>query len=472
MSSPAEEERPLLGREPSDHADAHRRRVIAMSFAMVILVDFAAFFLDAPQTSILESRICNRYYSSNPGPTDCTAGPVQAELATVNQMLNTFNRLPGLIVAIPFGILADRYGRRPVLIMVIIGALLQDLISKIILWRPDVFPPRLIWLSSVASFVGGGDAVASGMIFLVVADVALPRQRANLFFLLTACGLISEVIATPLSALLMLKNPWIPYFIYTGLTLLGGMVPLFLLPETLRKSTPEPEPSSCDTEEEDGRTAAADSSEPSLTSALSSSFSRFRPLMKRNVIAILLAFFASALGRQSTSFLLQYIRQRFNWKYEKASLLLTLRAAVNLALLLLGLPALNKLLVKYKMSTPHKDLFISRLSVAFFALGSLVISAAPVVTLAALGIVVFALGSGFAPAARSLVTTFCHQDEAGLLYSALAISQSVGGLVAGPLLAVSFRWGLSLGHKWTGIPFALVAGLFGCAFVAMTFVRL
>ncbi|KAK6063334.1 ATP synthase F0 [Seiridium cupressi] len=346
MSSPAEEERPLLGREPSDHADPHRRRVIAMSFAMVILVDFAAFFLDAPQTSILESRICNRYYSSNPGPTDCTAGPVQAELATVNQMLNTFNRLPGLIVAIPFGILADRYGRRPVLIMVIIGALF---------------------------FVGGGDAVASGMIFLVVADVALPRQRANLFFLLTACGLISEVIATPLSAMLMLKNPWIPYFIYTGLTLLGRMVPLFLLPETLRKSTPEPEPSSCDTEEEDGRTAAANSSEPSLTSALSSSFSRFRPLMKRNVIAILLAFFASALGRQSTSFLLQYIRQRFNWKYEKASLLITLRAAVNLALLLLELPALNKLLVKYKMSTPHKDLFISRLSVALFALGSLVI---------------------------------------------------------------------------------------------------
>ncbi|KAK6072589.1 ATP synthase F0 [Seiridium cupressi] len=398
MSSPAEEERPLLGREPSDHADAHRRRVIAMSFAMVILVDFAAFFLDAPQTSILESRICNRYYSSNPGPTDCTAGPVQAELATVNQMLNTFNRLPGLIVAIPFGILADRYGRRPVLIMVIIGALF---------------------------FVGGGDAVASGMIFLVVADVALPRQRANLFFLLTACGLISEVIATPLSAMLMLKNPWIPYFIYTGLTLLGRMVPLFLLPETLRKSTPEPEPSSCDTEEEDGRTAAANSSEPSLRSALSSSFSRFRPLMKRNVIAILLAFFASALGRlmnaqttwggsvgflvlglhgsrgelpspfviiiltedlnirisphiavhqrQSTSFLLQYIRQRFNWKYEKASLLITLRAAVNLALLLLELSALNKLLVKYKMSTPHKDLFISRLSVALFALGSLVI---------------------------------------------------------------------------------------------------
>lgn len=124
------------------------------------------------------------------------------------------------------------------------------------------------------------------------------------------------------------------------------------------------------------------------------------------------------------------------------------------------------------MSAPGKDLLISRLSVAFFTIGSLVVSAAPSVALATLGIVIFALGSGFSPATRSLVTTFCKQDEAGLLYSALAITQSIGGLVAGPLLALSFRWGLSLGHEWTGIPFALVAGLFGCGFLAVSFVRL
>lgn len=152
--------------------------------------------------------------------------------------------------------------------------------------------------------------------------------------------------------------------------------------------------------------------------------------------------------------------------------MITLRAAVNLAVLLVGLPALNKLLLRRKMSPPGMDLLISRLSIAFFAVGLLVVSVAPVVILAALGIVTFALGSGFAPAARSLVTGFCRQGEAGLLYSVLAITQSVGGLIAGPLLAVSFRWGLSLGHEWTGIPFALIAGLFGCGFFALSFVRL
>lgn len=153
-------------------------------------------------------------------------------------------------------------------------------------------------------------------------------------------------------------------------------------------------------------------------------------------------------------------------------MLLTLRAAVNLALLLVGLPALHRVLVKHDSTSQGKDLLISRLSVALFAIGSLVISLAPVVPLVALGIVIFALGSGFSPAARSLATTFVHQDQAGLLYTALAITQTVGGLMAGPLLALSFRWGLSLGPEWSGIPFSLVAGLFACGFIAICFVRL
>lgn len=92
--------------------------------------------------------------------------------------------------------------------------------------------------------------------------------------------------------------------------------------------------------------------------------------------------------------------------------------------------------------------------------------------LVALGIVIFALGSGFSPAARSLATTFVHQDEAGLLYSALAIMQTAGGLIAGPLLALSFRWGLSLGPEWSGISFTLVASLFVCGFIAIFFIRM
>ena len=154
--------------------------------------------------------------------------------------------------------------------------------------------------------------------------------------------------------------------------------------------------------------------------------------------------------------------------------MVTLRAAVDLALLSVGLPLFNRLLVRrHTQSAYAKDLLISRLSVAFFAIGSLAISFAPVVSLVAPGIIIFALGSGFSPAARSLATSFIRQDEAGLLYTALALAQTIGGLTAGPLLSLSFEWSINhLGHEWTGIPFAIVAGLFACGFLSISFIRL
>lgn len=327
MSTDSQEERPLLRPKSADGQQReHSWRVIAVSFTTVLLTDLAASFLDAPQTSILESNICSLYYQHTSSSTshDCRAVPIQAELATVNQLLNTFNRLPGLFAAIPFGIIADRYGRRPIFILTILGAILQDIVSKIILSRPDIFAPRLIWLSSLATFVGGGDAVASSMIFLVVADVAPPDERAKLFFVLTACERVGEIVATPISAFLMsIWNPWIPYFLYSVLTLIAGMIPLLFLPETLQGSKAPPATDSVSGRETDELSCQSDPGEDGELSASATAErlqpikSKLQPLFKQNVIAILLAFFVSALGRQSTSFLLQYIRQRFDWSYQK-----------------------------------------------------------------------------------------------------------------------------------------------------------
>ena len=154
----------------------------------------------------------------------------------------------------------------------------------------------------------------------------------------------------------------------------------------------------------------------------------------------------------------------------KASILVTLRAVVDLALLSIGLPLVNQLL--HRQTASAKDLAISRWSVAFFALGSLFIALAPAVPFVAFGIVVFALGSGFGPAARSLATSFCRGDETGLLYSVLGLAQTIGGLTAGPLLTLSFRWGLHMGHEWSGLPFVMVAGLFVSGLIAISFVKL
>ncbi|PHH66133.1 hypothetical protein CDD81_196 [Ophiocordyceps australis] len=310
MSATAQEERSLL--HPETHApdEALQHRVITTCVAMVILLDCAAFFMQGPQTNLLEQAICKRHYSFPFTPRDCTSGPVQAELATITQMLSTFDRIPSLIMSLPMGILADRYGRRPVLLLALLGSLLQDAVAKLVLWRSDVLPPRLIWLSPLAALVGGGDAVASSMLLLVVADVAAAGRRARLFYLMMACGLVGEVVATPLSAWLMARNPWIPYLMYTVLTLIGSAIPLFFLPETLPKMMFHAY-----------EAEARQNQQGASKSTLSTMALRLQSFLKPNILAVLFAFFVSALGTQLTSFLLQYIRQRFYWTYQKVSLL-------------------------------------------------------------------------------------------------------------------------------------------------------
>jgi uncharacterized membrane protein len=46
------------------------------------------------------------------------------------------------------------------------------------------------------------------------------------------------------------------------------------------------------------------------------------------------------------------------------------------------------------------------------------------------------------------------------LFAIIAIMESIGMLISGPLIAQFFRWGMKLGKAWLGMPFLLSATLF------------
>lgn len=124
---------------------------------MVLLADFTTFLPrrapDKHSRNPKNAADTTAMTTTNTAPlsphktTQETAGldPVQTKLATVNQMLNTFNRLPGLLFAIPSDLLADQLA----LILVVVGALLQEVVAKSILWRPvsSGCPPSLLFFS-------------------------------------------------------------------------------------------------------------------------------------------------------------------------------------------------------------------------------------------------------------------------------------------------------------------------------------
>lgn len=89
-----------------------------------------------------------------------------------------------------------------------------------------------------------------------------------------------------------------------------------------------------------------------------------------------------------------------------------------------------------------------------------------------IGLMAVALGSPIHLTARSLITSLVLPDQVGVLYTSLAVVQSVGILIAGPLFANTFRWGMKLGETWLGLPFFAASVMYLLAFLLINGVDL
>jgi MFS family permease len=213
-----------------------------------------------------------------------------------------------------------------------------------------------------------------------------------------------------------------------------------------------------------------------------------------NFSFLLLTFCFAALGRQSMAFLVLYASKKYGWSiaevfrfhlnlqsftepllttHLKASYLYSLRSAVNLLLFMAILPLLAKLFTqRLGMPVARKDLVLSQGQGLIMVLGMLMISLSQSRWLLIVGVAVMALGTGFHVTVRSLVTSLASPRQYGTLYAAIALCQAAGAVIAGPVLAATFHWGLTLGPVWFGLPFLFAAGFYLVGLISMALVRL
>lgn len=79
------------------------------------------------------------------------------------------------------------------------------------------------------------------------------------------------------------------------------------------------------------------------------------------------------------------------------------------------------------------------------------------------GLLVFNLGTGYNAAMRSIaihVVGGQSSPDIGRLFAVIAIVESVGTMIAGPLLADVFEKGIQLGEPWIGSPYLASAAVF------------
>lgn len=110
-------------------------RILVVGALAILTADFGLYLSTPAQIQIFEDILCRQFYSSNGGDA-CKAAPIQAELAFINGWKDTFDALPSILVAVPFGMLADRVGRKPCVLIGFLGVLLAEAWTRLVCQSP------------------------------------------------------------------------------------------------------------------------------------------------------------------------------------------------------------------------------------------------------------------------------------------------------------------------------------------------
>ncbi|PWY83292.1 MFS transporter [Aspergillus sclerotioniger CBS 115572] len=463
---------------PVQRKSATRRahRVLLYACLIAVTLDFGNYLSVAPQLQAFESIICQRLhpelFAYTPGgglplvaSPSCKSADVQGDLALLKGWMNTFDQLPGIILALPYGLMADRIGRKPVLAMSLLGIVMEEIAIRLICWYHTTIPPQAIWFAPLFQIIGGGSQITNSVAWTIIADVFPVEKRSVAYFILSGAILLSEIVAIPLSAWIMSSSVWIPWML--GLACeIGGALIVLLLPETKPKSAENPV--------SDVESETADRPEGSSAFAWSSivRFARSQITELKDFVCehpsslvVFLAFFMSSYGIVAVPFMLQYVSRRFSWSLAEASLLISVKGVLNCLALVFILPMVSKLLGRY--FTPVKrDHRIVLGSACILVAGFGFMSLASHPALFAVGVALIALGWGYYAALRSVSSALVGQSHIGLLNTTMALAQSVGLMVSGPLLAGLFRAGLAWEGIWMGLPWMFGVVLYVAAGLA------
>lgn len=145
-------------------------------------------------------------------------------------------------------------------------------------------------------------------------------SRATALFRITSVAILCEILATPVSAYLMTRDPWTPYMLGLGIATLGAFSAL-LMPETLPEAKSKTSSADAVVEEE---THSDPSAKRSMRQHIKGKLRGFLESTQfvtgsPAITVCLFSLFITSISKQSTSLLLQYTSKRFHWSIADVS---------------------------------------------------------------------------------------------------------------------------------------------------------
>ncbi|KAL6246850.1 hypothetical protein RBB50_006157 [Rhinocladiella similis] len=468
QGQPASESQPLL-QEPSPDNIAKpqvSRAVFWKLYALVFCVNIAFQILIPAQTEVFENIYCKQWYHQHPSPdlpangtipeSFCKISPVQTQVSSLKGWLEVFQAVPGLLLSIPIGVLADSIGRRYILIANVSSIFLMQSWITAVTWFDGRFPLRTVWLSGAFGLLTGGTMVTEMLFVCILSDISPEDRLADTFFRATSFSYVGRMLGPLVSGILMRWSPWYP--VYLGLGVLGVTIMVVLsLPETLHLQN----------HHDAAEGTAPEHEERATTRKSRFSFAASRTSIRR-VLKIWsdwrLVFVALTLPFKIIYYALndlvqRYVSDRYGWTLADATLLYSLQAAATTVMLLTVLPLISNYIDKrFSISVLQKNVVMTRAALFVLALAYAVTGLAPNPVIMVGGMFIETLSTGLPSTMRALAAALVSSQDKGSVFSVMAVAETLSTMMAYPVTAMLFNIGLEHGGgAWLGLPYDFVS---------------
>ncbi|MDZ7360642.1 MAG: TCR/Tet family MFS transporter [candidate division KSB1 bacterium] len=192
--------------EPNPHTTP--RRAALVFIFITVLLDILALGIIIP----VLPKLVENFLGGN-----------TARAAEMYGLFGTVWALMQFVFSPVLGALADRFGRRPVILISCFGLGFDYILMAL--------APTLSWLF-VGRVISGITAASIPTAGAYITDVTPPEKRAAGFGMLGAAFGVGFVLGPALGGVLGGLNPRLPFWVASGLSLLNAMYGLFVLPES------------------------------------------------------------------------------------------------------------------------------------------------------------------------------------------------------------------------------------------------
>ena len=131
--------------------------------------------------------------------------------------------LAQMICAPMLGRLSDRVGRKPVIIVSLIGTAVGSFVTGI---------AGALWVLFVGRIIDGASGASIAVAQSAVVDLGMPEQRARMLGLLGMAFGVGFVVGPALGGLAALGGPHVPFFVASVLAAANAIAAVIRLPET------------------------------------------------------------------------------------------------------------------------------------------------------------------------------------------------------------------------------------------------